>query len=143
MIDAAQWLAKRRLLGVWKEPTEIQLISKSDFCRAVVAAIRNRQARGIYHVGDEGDDTLQSFLDLACDTWGYRRPWRMPLGFIYFAAEAFELVSSVFNTKSPLTRDFIDIGRVPYYGDKTRFRAELLPELSYPDVRAGIGEFAI
>ena len=36
MIDAAQWLAKRWLLGVWKEPTEIQLISKSDFCRAVV-----------------------------------------------------------------------------------------------------------
>ena len=65
------------------------------------------------------------------------------MGLIYFAAQVSELASSVFNTKSPLTRDFIDIGRVPYYGDTTRFRAELLPELSYPDVRTGIGEFSM
>ena len=41
MIDAANWFAKRRILGVWPEPTEIHLISKTDFCRAVVATIRN------------------------------------------------------------------------------------------------------
>lgn len=138
MIDAAKWFAKRRLLGVWRDPTEIHLISKTDACRAIVAAIRNQHAAGIYHVGDEGDDTLQSFLDFACDLWGYKKPWRMPLWLIYRAAWIFELVSRKFDTYSPLTRDFIDIGRVSYYGDTTRFRRELLPVLSHPTIYEGI-----
>jgi len=33
----------------------------------------------------------------------------------------------------PLTRDFLDIGRVPYYGDTTRFR-KLVPSLRYRTV---------
>ncbi len=140
MIDAAKWLAQRGILGVWKEPTEIHLISKTDFCRATLAAIRNRRAIGIYHIGDEGSDTLQSFLDFACDIWGYRRPWRMPLWLIYAAAEISEVLSKIFGTISPLTRDFIDIGRVPYYGDTSRFRAELLSDLKYNDIYHGIEE---
>ncbi len=140
MIDAAEWFAKRFLLGVWRQPTEIHLISKTDFCRAVVAAIKSTTASGIYHIGDEGNDTLQSFLDFACDLWGCRRPWRMPLWLIYLAAEIFEFVSKVFNTKSPLTKDFIDIGRVSYYGDTSRFRSELLPFLQYPNIYEGSRE---
>jgi nucleoside-diphosphate-sugar epimerase len=140
MIDAAKWFAKWHLLGVWKEPTEIHLISKSDFCRTVVGAIRNESTNGIYHVGDEGNDTLQSFLDLACDQWGYRRPWRMPFWMIYSAAGIFEMVSRLFGTISPLTKDFIDIGRVSYYGDTTRFRTELLAELKFRHIQAGIEE---
>lgn len=140
MVDAAKWFAKKKLLGVWKQPTEIHLISKTDFCRAVVAAIRNKNAMGVYHIGDEGNDTLQSFLDLACDVWGYGKPWRMPLWLIYFASELFEFVSRVFGTKSPLTRDFIDIGRVSYYGETSRFRAELLPALTYRNIDEGIEE---
>ena len=31
LVDAAKWFSKMRLLGVWKEPTEIHLISKTDF----------------------------------------------------------------------------------------------------------------
>jgi nucleoside-diphosphate-sugar epimerase len=140
MIDAAEWFAKRHLLGVWKEPTEIHLISKTDFCRAVVAAVKNENATGIYHIGDEGNDTLQSFLDLSCDTWGCKRPWRMPLWLIYSAAAGFELVSKVLGTKSPLTRDFIDIGRVSYFGDTSRFRRELLPDLKFRNIVEGIEE---
>lgn len=140
MVDAAEWFARRCLLGVWKEDTEIHLISKTDFCRATVAAIRNEEAQGIYHIGDEGDDTLQTFLDLACDIWGCRRPWRMPLGLIYTAARIFESFSRFFGTASPLTRDFIDIGRVPYFGDTSRFRKELLHDLKYRNVREGIEE---
>ena len=140
MIEAARWLAERRLLGVWKEPTPIHLISKTDFCRAVVAAITNAHARGIYHVGDEGCDTLQSFLDLACATWGCRKPWRMPLWLIYTAAETSEFFSRLFGIPSPLTKDFIDIGRVPYLGDTSRFRAELMPDLEYADIKCGIRE---
>ena len=143
MIDAAKWFAKRRILGVWKERTEIHLISKTDFCRAVVAAIRADSAIGIYHVGDEGKDTLQSFLDLACDLWGCRKPWRMPLWLIYLAANLFELISKVFGTKSPLTKDFIDIGRVSYYGDTSRFRTELLPVLKYRNIYEGIEEMKV
>ncbi|MBU1054181.1 MAG: NAD-dependent epimerase/dehydratase family protein [Proteobacteria bacterium] len=140
MIDAAKWFAKRHLLGVWKDPTEIHLISKTDFCRAVVAAIRKENAIGVYHVGDEGNDTLQSFLDFACDLWGCSKPWRMPLWLIYFAAETFEFVSRVFGSKSPLTKDFIDIGRVSYYGETSRFRSELLPELKHRHIYEGIEE---
>ncbi len=137
MVDAAEWFARRRLLGVWREPTEIHLISKTDFCRAVVATIKNPTASGIYHVGDEGNDTLQSFLDFACDIWNCQRPWRMPLRLIYFAAKISELASRVLKTKSPLTKDFIDIGRVSYHGDTSRFRAELLPSLRYPNIYEG------
>ncbi len=140
MVDAARWFARKRLLGVWKESTEIHLISKTDFCRATVAAIRNTKAGGIYHVGDEGNDTLQSFLDLACDIWGCRHPWRMPLGLIYLAAKVSESVSQLFGTISPLTRDFIDIGRVSYYGDTSSFRKELLPELTYRKIDEGMSE---
>ena len=140
MVDAAEWFAKKRILGIWKEPTEIHLISKTDFCRAIVAVIRNQAATGIYHIGDEGKDTLQSFLDLACDIWEVKKPWRMPLWLIYLAAEVFELVSRSFGTLSPLTKDFIDIGRVSYYGDTSTFRKELLPDLVYPTVYDGIQE---
>ena len=143
MIDAAKWFAKKYLLGVWREPTEIHLISKTDFCGGVVAAIKSATASGIYHLGDEGNDTLQSFLDFACDIWQCHRPWRMPLWLIYLAAEIIELVSRVFKTKSPLTKDFIDIGRVSYFGDTSRFRSELLPILKYPNVYEGANEMLL
>jgi nucleoside-diphosphate-sugar epimerase len=143
MVDAAEWFAKKNLLGVWRDPTEIHLISKTDFNRAVVATIKNSKASGIYHVGDEGDDTLQSFLDFACDVWKHKKPWRMPLWLIYLAAEIFEFISRVFKTKSPLTRDFIDIGRVSYYGDTSRFRSELLPKLKYSNVYEGKNELIV
>ena len=74
MIEAARWLARRRLLCVWREPTVFQLLSTADFLRAVEAAIVKRGIRGIYHVGDEEPVTLQTFLDEACQAWGYRRP---------------------------------------------------------------------
>lgn len=143
MIDAAEWFARRMILGVWPEPTEIHLISKTDFCRAAVAAIRNESVTGVFHIGDEGDDTLQSFLDFACEIWGCRRPWRMPLWLIYLAANIFELVSGIFGTISPLTKDFIDIGRVPYYGDTSRFREELLPNLKYSNISEGVEEMQV
>ena len=140
MVDAARWLARKRLLGVWREPTGIHLISKTDFCRAVTAAIVKEEMDGIYHIGDEGHDTLQTFLDLCCDVWQCPRPWRMPLPLIYFAARLCEWTSRRFSIPSPLTKDFIDIGRVPYYGDTERFRKELLPGLEYPSVSDGIQE---
>ena len=74
MVDAARWFAKRRLLGVWKEPTQIHLISKIDFCMAVRAAIENKDALGIYHIGDDDRITLQEFLNRACEQWNLKKP---------------------------------------------------------------------
>ena len=137
MIDAARWLATRRLLGIWRQPTQIHLISTVDFCNAFTAAIEHPAAHGIYHVGDEGRIHLHEFLNLACEQWGVPPPWRMPLLSIYTAAALCEMASSITGSVSPLTRDFIDIGRVSYYGDTSRFRNELLPQLSFPTIKDG------
>jgi nucleoside-diphosphate-sugar epimerase len=139
MVDAARWRAKRRLLGVWREPTQIHLISTEDCCAACTAAITKPDVSGIYQIGDEGRVTLQETLDLACDHWRTAHPWRMPLGMIYGAARVCEAYSRITGSASPLTRDFVDIGRVSYYGDTTRMRAELLPVLRYPTIRDGVG----
>lgn len=79
MIEAARWLAQRRLLAVWHEPTPIHLISRENFCAACAAAIRKPEARGIYHLGDEGRIFLQEFLAAACRHWQVPPPQRMPL----------------------------------------------------------------
>ncbi|MCP3929129.1 MAG: NAD(P)-dependent oxidoreductase [Bacteroidetes bacterium] len=137
MPDAARWFAKRNLLGVWKEQTLIHLISKEDYLNSVFGVIMNEMASGVYNIGDDGIQTLQEYLDFACKQWGCKKPWRMPLWLIYLAAWIFEFISRVFRTKSPLTKDFIDIGRVSYYGDTTRMRDELLPSLKYPTMKDG------
>jgi len=137
MVDTAKWFSKRCMLGIWKEPTQIHLISKLDFCLATANAISNSSAKGIYHIGDDGRVTLQEFLNIACEQWGTRRPWNMPLWMIYSAARTFELFSQMFNIKAPLTKDFIDIGRVSYYGDTSRMKLDLLPALTYPSISEG------
>lgn len=141
MIDAGQWFARHYLLGVWKTPTYIHLISKTDFINSVIAAIEKENVSGIYHIGDEGVQTLQQFLDDITTYKGNHKPWRMPLWLIMTAARGFELFSKVFNTKSPLTVDFIRIGMVSYYGDTGKMRKELLSELTYKTYKEGIQLF--
>lgn len=141
MIDAGQWFARHWLLGVWKKTTEIHLISKPDFVDATIAAALKPDVRGIYHVGDEGVQTLQEFLDDITVYKGNHKPWRMPVWMIMTAARGFELFSALFGTRSPLTRDFVKIGMVSYYGDTSRMRQELLPELKYKTYKEGIGLF--
>jgi nucleoside-diphosphate-sugar epimerase len=138
MIEAARWLARRRLLCVWREPTLFQLLSIADFLRAVEAAIFKPGVRGIYHVGDEQPVTLQKFLDEACRVWGYRRPVRIPFSMIYTAAWLCECAATIARTPSPLTRDFVRLGRVPHWGDTGRAREELIPQLSYPTLDTGL-----
>jgi len=137
MIDAARWLSQHRLLGIWREPTSIHLISTEDFLGATAAAATRENIRGVFHLGDDGRQTLQDFLDLATTVWRTHKPWRMPLAVIYLAAWLCELQSALLGTKSPLTRDFITIGRCSYYGDTARMRAELLPVLKYATFREG------
>lgn len=137
MIDAARWFSKYNLLGIWKDKTWIHLISKDDFLEASKNAIINSEISGIYHIGDDGRQTLQEFLDIATSVWGYKKPWKMPLWIINSAASFLEIQSFLFNTRSPLTRDFIKIGRVSYYGDTSRMKQDLLLTLKYPDISSG------
>jgi len=141
MIDAAQWLARHRLLGVWKKPTWIHLISKDDFVSATCAAVEKSGVKGIYHIGDEGIQTLQQFLDDITFFKGNHKPWRMPVWMIMAAAQGFELFSAVFNVRSLLTTDFVRIGMSSYYGDTTRMNQELLPILKYKTYKDGINLF--
>lgn len=141
MIDAGQWFARYWLLGVWKKPTYIHLISKADFVDATIAAALNPGIKGIYHIGDEGVQTLQEFLDDITVYKGNHRPWRIPEWMIMTAARGFELFSSIFGTRSPLTVDFVKIGMVSYYGDTTRMREDLLPSLKYRTYKDGMELF--
>ena len=138
MIEAARWLARRRLLGVWRDPTWIQLVSTVDCLSAIEAAVSKEGVQGIYHVGDEKPVTLQCFLDRACSVWGYPGPTRLPLWLIHTAACLCELFATIVRTPSPLTRDFIRIGRVSYWGDTARTQAELLPDLEHPTLEEGL-----
>jgi nucleoside-diphosphate-sugar epimerase len=141
MIDAGQWFARHWLLGIWKKPTWIHLISKTDFVDSTIAAIEKENIKGIYHIGDEGIQTLQQFLDDITTHKGNHRPWRMPVWMIMTAARSFELFSAIFGTRSPLTVDFIRIGMVSYYGDTSRMREELLPHLTHKTYKDGMDLF--
>jgi nucleoside-diphosphate-sugar epimerase len=138
MIDAARWLARRGLLGVWREPTWYQLLSVADYLQAAEAAILKPGVEGIYHVGDEEPVTLQRFLDEACRVWGCRRPFRVPVWSVYAVAGLCEIAASLARKPAPFTRDFIRIGRVPHWGDTRRAREELVPTLRYPTLEAGL-----
>ena len=139
MIEAARWLARRRLLCVWPEPTVFQFLSIADYLRAVEAAIVKPGIQGIYHVGDEEPMTAQQFLDEACRVWGYRPPRRVPFALIHAAAWLTECAATIARTPSPLTRDFVRLGRVSHWGDTGRARRELVPDLVYPTVKSGLG----
>ena len=141
MIDTAEWFGKHYLLGIWKKPTYIHLISKEDFLATTTVAIDKENIRGIYHIGDEGVQTLQEFLDKVAKYKKYRKPWRMPNWMIMTAAQEFELFSALFGTRSPLTKDFVRIGQVSYYGDTTRMKNELLPKLKYKTFEDGLETF--
>lgn len=138
MIEAAKWLAKRRLLAVWPDPTWIHLISTADYLAATEAAIFRPEVQGIYHLGDDQPVTLQHFLDSACRAWGLPAPRRLPPWMIYAAAGLCEAAAAIARRPSPLTRDFIRIGRVSYCGDTRRARQELIPTLSFPTLESGL-----
>jgi nucleoside-diphosphate-sugar epimerase len=138
MIEAARWLARHRLLAVWREPTWEHLLALPDFLKAVTAAIESPSVSGIYNVADDQPVTLQEFLDTLTVHWGYPKPWRCPRWSFHAAATCCEALASVFGTKSPLTRDFIKIGMVSSVADTSRMKRELLPHLGYPTLKEGV-----
>lgn len=141
MMDVARWLAKYWLLGIWKKPTWVHFISKDDYLSVFENAIIKQNISGIYHVGDEGKQTLQDFFEMACPYWKHKKPWKMPVFLIILFAKCCEIFSFVFGTRSLLTRDFVKIGMVSYYGDTKRMREELLPELKFKTFKEGPSQF--
>lgn len=138
MIEAARWLMRRRLLGVWRRPTGIHLLALPDFLAATTAAIKGPAVSGIYNLGDDRPVALQELLDTLAAHWGYQRPWRAPAWAFYAAGALSEAVATVLRTPSPLTRDFIRIGMASYVMDTTRMKQELLPRLAYPRLEDGL-----
>ena len=61
---------------------------------------------------------------------------------VFLSSETADLVRSagpmMFRTRSPLTRDFVRLGRVPHWGDTRRARLELIPELEHPTFETGV-----
>ena len=139
MVEAARWLARHRLLAVWREPTIMQMLATEDYlARDRGAQSSSRDVQGIYHVGDEQPVTLQHFLDEACRGLGLRpSDARVPLWLVYLSAALCEAGAFVSGTPAPFTRDFIRIGRVSHWGDTRRARAELISELRYPTLELG------
>ncbi len=138
MIEAARWLLARRLLGIWRGPTWIHLISLPDFLTCTVSAIEGAQISGIYNLGDDAPTTLQEFLDVLAVRWGYAKPWRGPQWLFPLAGGITEAVALLLNKPAPLTRDFIRIGMASYVSNTDRMKAELLPELAYPTLLSGL-----
>jgi len=138
MLEAAKWFARHRLLWIWKKPTHIHLISLPDFLEATKQTIIKPNIQGIYHIGDEGKQTIQHFLDKATEKWGLKPPRRMPVFIINLAAIFFELCAMLFGVKCPLTIDVVKLGMGSYYGDTNRMKEELLPELKYETFLQGI-----
>ncbi|MGQ0550077.1 MAG: NAD-dependent epimerase/dehydratase family protein [Armatimonadota bacterium] len=138
MIEAARWLLRRRLLAVWTHPTWYHMLSLPDFLSCVQAAIEREGISGIYNLGDDAPMLLQDVLDEMALHWGYRRPWRLPRWTFFAAGGACELLATLFQTASPLTRDFIEIGMVSHTSDTARMKRDLLPHLAYPSLREGL-----
>jgi len=103
-----------------------------------VSAIKRPGVRGIYCLGDDQPTTLQRFLDELAKTNGWRRPWRAPGVMFVAAAGCCEAWARLFGTVSPLTRDFIHIGRVSFVCDVSRMKRELLMDLTYPTLERGL-----
>lgn len=138
MIEAARWLARHRLLAVWRQPTLMHMLATADYLRATEAAIFKPGIQGIYHVGDDHPVTLQHFLDQACRMWGCPRPMRVPVWLVQATAMLCEVTASIAGTRAWFTRDFVRLGQVSHWGDTRRARQELIHELQYPTLESGL-----
>jgi nucleoside-diphosphate-sugar epimerase len=139
MIEAARWLMRRRLLGVWRRPTWVHPFALPDFLACTRAAIEAASLAGVVPAADDAPMTLQDFLDALARAWGFARPWRAPAPMFYTAALACELWGAAWGIAAPLTRDFIRIGMASHVCDTSRMKTKLLPSLMYPTLEDGLG----
>jgi hypothetical protein len=62
----------------------------------------------------------------------------VPVALVFAAAWLCEAYALATKSRSPLTCDFIRIGRVSHWGDTRRAREELIPELRFPTLESGL-----
>jgi nucleoside-diphosphate-sugar epimerase len=138
LIEATRQLLRYRLLAVWRKPTWIHLVALPDFLAAVLAAIEDEGATGIYNVCDDKPLTIQEFLDQFAVHLGCRKPRRLPEWTFYAAGASCETIAWLFKTAAPLTRDIVKAGMTSAVADNSRMKSELLPRLAYPTLDDGI-----
>ena len=138
MVEAARWLARRRLLCVWKEPTLLQLLSTADFLRARRRRSSCLRSAEFITSGMSNRSPCSSSSTKRAGSGDIGKPIRIPFSMIYAAAWLCECVATVARTPSPLTRDFVRLGRVDHWGDTQRARQELISELVYPTLESGL-----
>lgn len=138
LIEAARWLLRYRLLAIWQKPTWIHLVALPDFLAAMVAAIENKNARGIYNACDDKPLTIQEFLDQLAAHFGCRKPWRLPEWMFHAAGATCETAALLFKTAAPLTSDIVRAGMTSAVADNARMKSELLSRLAYPTLAEGI-----
>lgn len=138
LIEAARKLMRYGLLAVWRNPTWVHLLALPDFLRSVQTAIEGESLCGIYNVGDDYPVTLQEFLDALAAHWGYRRPRRLPAFCFHGAAFFCEAFATIFHTRTPLTRDMIQMGMRSVVADTTRTKRDLHQDLLYPSYKTGL-----
>jgi nucleoside-diphosphate-sugar epimerase len=138
LVEAARRLLRYRLLAIWRKPTWIHLVALPDFLAAVLAAIENDSATGIYNVCDDRPISMQEFLDQFAAHLGCRKPWRLPEWMFYAAAVRCETIAWLFKTTTPLTRDILKAGMTSAVADNSRMKSELLSRLAYPTLDEGI-----
>lgn len=140
LIEAARALMRWRLMAVWREPTWVHLIHIEDAVRAVRQAVEVDDCVGVYNVCDERPLTMQELLDALAGTFGYARPLRLPNWCFWTAAWCCQACARVFRSPCPINPDIVRMGMTSVVADTSRFRGELLAELSYPTLNDGLRE---
>jgi hypothetical protein len=138
LVRAAKRLMSLGLLAVWPRPTWYHLISSTDFVRGLANAIRLPGLSGIYPLGDDRPIRLQALLDELAEHWGFRRAWHLPAAAFSAAAWAVESAAWAAHTPAPLTRDIVRLAQVDHAMDTHKMKAELLPDLVYPNIEQGL-----
>jgi nucleoside-diphosphate-sugar epimerase len=138
LIEAARWLMRRGLFGVWPGETWYHPIALPDYLTCAARALEMEAASGIYLIADDRPLLLREMADRLARHWGYPRPRRLPRAAFFAAALACESFALAFGTAAPLSRDVIRIGMISHACDTSRMKAELLPKLEYPTFEQGL-----
>ena len=138
MVEAARWLAKRRLLGVWRHPTGIHLISTADYLTATAAAALRPNIRGIYHLGDDSPSPSSTSSTAPATPGASATPGACPSGSSNSPPPSPNSAppSSANPPPSPATSSTSDAS--PTTATPPRARTDLIPTLRYPTLEQGL-----
>ena len=138
LIEAAHWLARKRLLAVWRKPTWIHLLALADFLNITELAVTKDGLSGIYNIADDQPLLLQEFLQRLTEHWGEPAPWRLPEWTFLWTATLVETAAALMRHGTPLTGDMMKMAMMSVVADTSRMKREILPALAYPTLTEGL-----